>query len=201
MTRAGYTWSPNPDCFPDPSLFEVVHSCKFPFLTLAMSQRGYGGKGLASHGNGGFNRSRGSPRVKLVAAEYKSGPLIVVVNCFKVIQLPLREYWHYDGKMIVYTGEADKTWHRLINDTVGMHHFFLHTLHFCALTRISDIKPKLSNRARAIELVDNLQIGNPQVFPSRAIYDGRANLFSSKELNLSNGTFGSVRDFDPFLST
>lgn len=62
-----------------------------------MSQKGYGGKGSGSHGGGSY-KSRGSPRVKLVAAEYKSGPLIVVVNCFKVTQLPLRQYWHYDGK-------------------------------------------------------------------------------------------------------
>ena len=75
----------------------------------------------------------------------------------------------------------------------------LYPLSLCALTRIPDIKPQLSNRSRAIELVDNLQISNPQVFPSRAIYDGRANLFSPKELNLSNGTFGSVRNFGPFL--
>lgn len=75
------------------------------------------------------------------------------------------------------------------------------TQSFSALWRIPDIKPQLLNRSRAIELIDNLQVSNPQVFPSRAIYDGRANLFSSKELNLSNGIFGCVRDSILFFST
>lgn len=74
-----------------------------------MSQRSFGGRGSAPHGGGSFNKPRAPPRVKLVAAQYQSGPLIVIANCFKVTQLPTKQYWHYDGKLIGHTYEADET--------------------------------------------------------------------------------------------
>jgi hypothetical protein len=58
----------------------------------------------------------------------------------------------------------------------------------------SVITPPLNNRARAIEIVDRLQNHvAPNIFQPRAIHDGRANLFSSHQLALSNGNSGSVR--------
>ena len=62
------------------------------------------------------------------------------------------------------------------------------------------ITPELKNRARAIEIIDRLQNHvAPHVFQPPAIYDGRANLFSSHRLALSNGNSGNVRNFIEFL--
>ena len=56
------------------------------------------------------------------------------------------------------------------------------------------ITPELRNRARAIEIVDQLQNHvAPHVFQPPAIFDGRANLFSTHRLGLSNGNSGNVR--------
>lgn len=61
---------------------------------------------------------------------------------------------------------------------------------------LSVIKPSIPNRARAIEVVDRLQTHvRPEVFPQRAIYDGKANLFSAGPLALTTGGFGSVSPF------
>jgi eukaryotic translation initiation factor 2C len=62
------------------------------------------------------------------------------------------------------------------------------------------ITPQLKNRARAIEIIDRLQNHvAPHVFQPPAIYDGRANLFSSHRLALSNGNSGHVRDLVTIL--
>jgi len=83
---------------------------------------------------------------------YRTGPLDVVVNCFRVTQLPTRTYYHYDV---------------LLPET-------------------------LKNRARSIEIIDRLQTHvAPHIFQPKAIHDGRANLFSSHRLALSDGNSGS----------
>lgn len=51
----------------------------------------YGGH----RGRGGPSRGRGGPRPE--ADAYRVGPLRVIVNCYKITQLPQQKYWHYDG--------------------------------------------------------------------------------------------------------
>ncbi|CCM05785.1 uncharacterized protein FIBRA_08018 [Fibroporia radiculosa] len=46
-----------------------------------------------------------------------------------------------------------------------------------------DIKPEVGKSHRAHEIIYKLQEDNPQVFTPRAVYDGRANLFSTRNIN------------------
>ena len=56
-----------------------------------------------SHGRGGppprGGRPGGAPQNK--GDVYRTGPLDVVVNCFRVTQLPTRKYYHYDSTSIL----------------------------------------------------------------------------------------------------
>ena len=46
-------------------------------------------------GRGGPPRGGRGPRPE--ADAYRVGPLRVIVNCYKITQLPQQKYWHYDG--------------------------------------------------------------------------------------------------------
>jgi hypothetical protein len=41
-------------------------------------------------------------------------------------------------------------------------------------------------------IIDKMQLGYPQIFTPRAIYDGKANLYCQQQLNLPNGNQGTV---------
>ena len=55
------------------------------------------------------------------------------------------------------------------------------------VTVFPDFERPLS-RARALEIIDKLQIQNAQTFLPRAAYDGQHNMFRSKPLEMANNT-------------
>jgi len=57
------------------------------------------GRGGPPPRGGPPSRPGGPPQNK--GDVYRTGPLDVVVNCFRVTQLPTRTYYHYDGEYIV----------------------------------------------------------------------------------------------------
>ncbi|CDO70771.1 hypothetical protein BN946_scf184798.g86 [Trametes cinnabarina] len=87
--------------------------------------------------------------------------LEVYTNSYEIVRLPTAIYYHYDGPRQVY---LDRTPSPVL------------------LTSSTEIKQELSIKRRNYEIIDRLQLDNAAIFNPRAIYDGRKNLFSTRDI-------------------